>query len=77
MAGKESYEVTVLDRTEVKTYPKLNQPVTNVMVTYVAVGLPPYTITIPKDKWTPEAEKRQIKASIESRLKEKPQTYRV
>jgi len=71
------YNVVVLSRDEITTYPKLGQAVTMVLVTYVAAGLPPHTIRIPKDRWTPEAEKTLIKASIEDRLEKKPETYRV
>jgi hypothetical protein len=74
---KEEFEVVVLSRDEITTYPKLNQPEVTVMVTYVGGGLPPFTIRIPKDKWTPEYEKTLIRASIEDRLKKKPETYRV
>jgi len=75
--GKKQYDVTVLSREEVTTFPKIAQPVVNVLVTYVAAGLPPATVTIPKDKWSPEEEKRVIREDIERRLKFKPETYRV
>jgi len=74
---KKQYDVTVLSREEVTTFPKIAQPVVNVLVTYVAAGLPPATVTIPKDKWSPEEEKRVIREDIERRLKFKPETYRV
>jgi len=74
---KEEFEVVVLSRDEITTYPKLNTPVITVMVTYVGAGLPPHTIRIPKDKWTPEYEKALLRASIEDRLKKKPEAYRV
>jgi len=74
---KAKYDVTVLSREEVTTFPKIAQPVVNVLVTYVAAGLPPATVTIPKDEWSPEEEKRVIREDIERRLKFKPETYRV
>jgi len=74
---EEGYEVTVIARDEVTTYPKIRTPVTNVLVTYVAAGLPPATVTIPKDEYTLEKEKELIKADIERRLKFKPETYRI
>jgi len=75
--AEEGYEVTVIARDEVTTYPKLRTPVTNVLVTYVAAGLPPATITIPKDEYSLEKEKELVRADIERRLKFKPETYRV
>jgi len=74
---KKQYDVTVLSREEVTTFPKIAQPVVNVLVTYVAAGLPPATVTIPKDEWDPELEKKTIREDIERRLKFKPETYRV
>lgn len=71
------YNVTVLSRDEITTYPKLGVAVETVLTTYVAAGLPPHTVRIPKDRWTPEAEKTLIRASIEDRLEKKPETYRV
>lgn len=71
------YDIVVLSRDDITTYPKLNQPVITVMVTYVGAGMPPFTIRIQKDKWTPDYEKVLIRASIEDRLKKKPEGYRV
>lgn len=80
-AGSESpgeeYEVTVLRRQEISVYPKLGQEVKKLMITYTAAGLPPATITMDKDKHTPEKEKVAIRADIETRLKEKPETFKV
>lgn len=77
MAEKEEYSVTVISRDEIVTYPKIATPVTNVLVTYVAAGLPPHTITIPKEEYKPELEKKLIREDIEKRLKVKPETYKV
>lgn len=74
---EEKYNVTILSRDDVTTYPKLGEAVVTVLVTYVAAGLPPHTIKIPKDRWTPESEKILVKASIEDRLERKPEAYRV
>jgi len=74
---EKKYDVTVLSREEVTTFPKIAQPVVNVLVTYVSAGMPPATVTIPKDKWDPELEKRIIREDIERRLKRKPETYKV
>lgn len=77
MSEKEEYSVTVLSRDTITTYPKLGEEKEIVHITYVSSGLPPYTIRIPKDEWTSELEKIQVRASIESRLKKKKETYRV
>lgn len=77
MSKKEEYDVTVLSRDEVVTYPKLGQAVTTVMTTYVAAGLPPHTVNIPKDDWSAEREKATIRADIEERLGRKPETFKV
>jgi len=75
--AKKEYNVTVLSRDDIATFPKLGQKVVTRLITYVAAGLPPYTVRIPKDKWTTELEKIQIRASIEARLAKKPEAYRV
>ena len=77
MSKKREYDVTVIRRNEVTTFPKLETPVVNVLVTFVAAGLAPMTVTIPKDKHTPALEKRLIREAIEKKLEEKPETYKV
>lgn len=74
---KKEYNVTILSRDDVTTFPKLGQSLVTRLITYVAAGLPPHTVRIAKDEWTPELEKIQIRASIEARLKKKPEAYRV
>lgn len=74
---EEKYNVTVLSRDEITTYPKLGQAVITITTTYVGAGLPPHTIRIPKDRWTLEMERTLIRASIEDRLEKKPEAYRV
>jgi len=71
------YEVTVLSRQEVTTYPKIRQPVVTVMVTYVAAGLAPATVMIPKAEYSLDLEKKRIREDIEKRLKVKLETYKV
>ena len=77
MAKKEEYNVTVLPRDTVTTYPKIGVAVDTILVTYVAAGLPPNTLNILKEEWTPELEKKLIREDIEKRLKKKPETYKV
>lgn len=71
------FDVTVIKRDEVTTYPKIAQPVINVGVTYVAAGLAPKTVWIPKDEWTLDVEKKRIREDIEAELKKKPEVYKV
>jgi len=77
MAKEEEYEVTILSRDEIVTYPKLRQAVRTIAITYVAADLPPATIFIPKEEYSIEREKELIKKDIKRRLKEVPVTYRV
>jgi len=77
MSEEEKYEVTVLMREDVTTYPRIGEPVETTMVTYVAAGLPPSTISIPKAEYSLELEKKLIKEDIQRRLRVKPETYRV
>jgi len=77
VAEEEKYEVTVIARDDVTTYPKLGVAVETRLITYVAAGLPPSTISIPKEEWTPELEKKLIRKDIEKRLMMKPETYKV
>jgi len=71
----ERFEVEVLHRDEVVTFPRLRQPVEVVLVTYVAGRLPPAVVEIPKAEWTLEREKEIIRTDIERRLKFKPEVY--
>ena len=74
---KKEYDVTILDRSEITVYPKLGEKQVQVMITYVAAGLPPKTIIIPKEEYSLEKEKELIRKDIEERLKKKPEVYRV
>ena len=74
---KREFDVTVLSRDTVTTFPKIAQPVEVVHVSYVAESLPPATVFIEKAKYTPEFEKRVIREDIERRLKARPESYRV
>jgi len=74
---KKEYEVEILSEDVIITYPKLGQPVETVAVTYVAAGLPPATIFIPRSEYTEEELKRRIREDIERRLKRRARTLRV
>ena len=72
-----SFDVTVINREEITTYPKIATPVQSILVTYVAAGLPPKTLTIIKTDYTERNEKKLIRDDIEQRLKHKPESFTV
>jgi len=73
---KKEYEWTVIARDEVTTFPKIGVAVETVITTYVGEGLPPDTVSIPKEEWTQEKEDELIAARIHERLRVKPETRR-
>lgn len=75
--NNKTQNVTILSRLERTVYPKLNQPEVIVMITYIAAGMPPHTLNIPKKDYTLAKEKAIIKADIGIRIKLKPQSYQV
>jgi len=77
LMDRKEYDVTILSRDTIVTYPRMDVKKEVVHITYVASGLPPYTIRIPKDEWNLPREREQIRASIESRLKKKTERYKV
>lgn len=72
-----SFDVTVINREEITTYPKIATPVQSILVTYVAAGLPPKTLTILKEEYNERTEKKRIRDDIEQRLKHKPESFKV
>jgi len=74
---EKKYEVTVLARETITTFPRLGEAVRTVLVTYVAAGLPPATIEIPEEKYSLNLEKKLVREDIERRLKVRPETYTV
>ena len=74
---REEYDVTVLSRDKVTTYPKLATPVVTIIITYVAAGLPPHSINVLKAEWTLQKEKELIKKDLQERLRKQPETYKV
>ena len=73
----ETYEVTVISREDVTTFPKLGEALIVRQISYVGAGLPPATVTIEKGVWDPELEKKTIREDLERRLKQKVETFRV
>jgi len=65
MAEERKYQVTIIDRVPVTTFPKLNVPKTTIYVTYFTEGLSPGTVVIdPEEIGIKDVEKllEQIKA---------------
>lgn len=75
--GETKYDVTVLSRAEVTTFPKIGQALIVMQVTYVAAGLPPHTLFIPKDEYSAEYERKAIREDVDKRLAAQPESYRV
>jgi len=63
---REEYEVEIIDRAVITTYPKLRQPALTSLVTYVAAGLPPDHISILLSEVAPKREPELAK-QIEAR----------
>jgi len=62
----EEYEVEVIDRVVITTYPRLRQPALTSLVTYVTPGLPPDHISILLSEVAPKKEPELAK-QIEAR----------
>ena len=75
--SKEEYNVVILSRAPVTTYPALDKKEERIIITYVAAGLPPGTLNMLKSDWAAEKEKLLIRKDIEERLKHKTESYRV
>jgi len=70
-------KVTILRRTDLPTYPTPTEVVIIRAITYQADMLPPRTIYIDKDEWTPDLEKDRIREDIEKVKAEVPESYEV
>jgi len=68
-AGEVKYRVRILDRREFTAVDEQGRFVPVVSVLYATATLPPGIVTIPKERWSPEEEKRVIREDIERRLK--------
>ena len=69
--------ITILRRTDLPTYPTPTEVVIVRAITYQADMMPPRTIYIDKEEWTPEREKELVAADIEAAKAEAPETYEV
>ncbi|MBA7588648.1 hypothetical protein ES708_30713 [subsurface metagenome] len=68
-------KVTILRRTDLPTYPTPTEVVITRAITYQADMMPPRTIYIDKEKWTPDVERVEIAADIEKMKAEAPEMY--
>lgn len=57
------------------TFP--GQKVTDVEVEILAPGLPPYTIWIPKQDWTPDLEVERVRQALKRLRERKTETIKV
>jgi len=73
---KKEYEWTVLSRTTITTHPKPGVTQDVIFTTYVGEGLPPASISIPKEEWSQEKEDELIARDIHKRLQIKPEIRR-
>ena len=69
--------VTILRRTDLPTYPTPGEVVIIKAITYQADIMPPRTIYIDKELWTPDVEREAINADIEAAKAEVPETYEI
>jgi len=69
--------IVILRRTDLPTYPTPTEVVILRAITYQADMLPPRTIYIDKDEWTPDIEKDRIREDIEKVKAEAPETFEV
>jgi len=76
-AEKQKYKVTILARDDVTKFTEEGEPIEIKRITYVAAGLPPAPVEIPKAEYTLDKEKELVRKDIEERLKRKPEVYEV
>lgn len=70
---KEEIEISVLDRSEIVTYPTLEKEVKVTSITFSAPGIPPLTVRIPKEEWSKEREDEEIRKAIKEYRERKPE----
>ena len=70
-------EITILDRSEITTYPTLEKEVKVMSITFTAPGIPPLTVRIPKEEYSPEKEEEEIKKAIKEYKEVKPEVKRI
>lgn len=73
----EEVEITILDRSEITIYPTLEKEVKVMSITFSTPDIPPLTIRIPKEKYTPEKEDEEIRKAIKEFKVAKPEVKRI
>jgi len=74
---QEEIEITILDRSEIVTYPTLEEEVVVMSITFTAPRIPPLTIRIPKAEYTPEREDEEIRKAIQEYRIVRPEVKRI
>lgn len=74
---KEEKEITILDRRDYVTFPKLKQELPMRSITYVVDNLPPRTIFVEREGLTLEKELELIKKDIQDRKITQPETHTI
>jgi len=74
---KEELEITILDRSELSTFPTLEKEVKVVSTTFTAPGIPPLTVRIPKEEWSEEKEIEEIRKAIKEYRERRPEVKRI
>jgi len=73
----EKVEITILDRSEIITYPTLEKEVKVMSVTFSAPGIPPLTVRIPKEEYSKEREDEEIRKAIQEYKAVKPEVREI
>lgn len=73
----EPLEIVILDEREIVTYPKIGEEARTIILTYRYADLPPRTLFIPKEEYTPERRAELIRIDVEKAKAFKPTTLRV
>jgi hypothetical protein len=76
-APKPKREVTILDDREIVTFPKLNQPVKQHVVTYQADTYPPRTVFIRSEDYSEKSLQEAIKVDLAEIEKSKSRTMAI
>jgi len=70
-------EITILDDREIVTFPKVNVPVKQHVVTYQAENYPPRVIFILSVDYSPEALAKAIRADLAELERARPKTITI
>lgn len=73
----EEVEITILDRSEITTWPTLEKEVKVMSITFTAPGIPPLTVRIPKEEYSEERETEEIRKAIKEYKEVKPEVKRI